>query len=154
MSEKRISNETLGKVVVQVVKDLEKSLKTHEKTQTEQQAELKSITNNAVTQLRGELDRIESFSVDLKPLDEKMKNYINEIEKASEKAKKEFKTPMLEIKTIGIFAFVILAFIGFSYLMNTQAKELKKERERKEHFMRFIQADEKRIKEFNEWAKQ
>ncbi|MDM1384598.1 hypothetical protein HX024_18220, partial [Myroides marinus] len=116
MSEKRVSNETLGKVVVQVVKDLEKSLKTHEKGQAEQQAELKAITNNAVIQLRGELDRIESFSVDLKPLDEKMRNYINEIEKASEKAKKEFKTPMLEIKTIGIFAFVILAFILFSYL--------------------------------------
>ncbi|MCS7475153.1 hypothetical protein [Myroides odoratimimus] len=154
MSEKRISNETLGKVVVQVVKDLEKSLKTHEKTQTEQQAELKAITNKAVIQLRGELDRIESFSVDLKPLDEKMKNYINEIEKASEKAKKEFKTPMLEMKAIGIFAFVLLAFIGFAYLMNTQVKELKKERESKELFIEFIKADEKRIKEFNEWAKQ
>ena len=154
MSEKRISNETLGKVVVQVVKDLEKSLKTHEKTQTEQQAELKAITNNAVIQLRGELDRIESFSVDLKPLDEKMKNYINEIEKASEKAKKEFKTPMLEMKAIGIFVFVLLAFMGFGYMMNNQAKELKKERESKERFIEFIKADEKRIKEFNEWAKQ
>lgn len=153
MSEKRVSNETLGKVVVQVVKDLEKSLKTHEKGQAEQQAELKAITNNAVIQLRGELDRIESFSVDLKPLDEKMRNYVSEIEKASEKAKKEFKTPMLEIKTIGIFAFVILAFILFSYLMNTQAKELKKERESKEHFMRFIQADEKRIEDYKKWAK-
>lgn len=154
MSEKRISNETLGKVVVQVVKDLEKSLKTHEKTQTEQQAELKAITNNAVIQLRGELDRIESFSVDLKPLDEKMKNYINEIEKASEKAKKEFKTPVLGMKIIGIFAFVLLAFMGFTYFMNTQGKELKKERADKERFIEFIKADEKRIKEFNEWAKQ
>ncbi|WP_180092792.1 hypothetical protein, partial [Acinetobacter sp. YH16040] len=103
MSEKRISNETLGKVVVQVVKDLEKSLKTHEKTQKEQQNELREITNKAVIQLRGELDRIESFSVDLKPLDEKMKNYINEIEKASEKAKKEFQTPMLGMRVVGIF---------------------------------------------------
>jgi len=47
-----------------------------------------------------------------------------------------------------------LAFIGFAYLMNTQAKELKKERESKERFIEFIKVDEKRIKEFNEWAKQ
>ncbi|WP_179995867.1 hypothetical protein [Acinetobacter sp. YH16053] len=154
MSEKRISNETLGKVVVQVVKDLEKSLKTHEKTQKEQQNELREITNKAVIQLRGELDRIESFSVDLKPLDEKMKNYINEIEKASEKAKKEFQTPMLGMRVVGIFAFVLLAVLAFSFFTINQAKELKKERESKERFIEFIKADEKRIKEFNEWAKQ
>ncbi|WP_179991772.1 MULTISPECIES: hypothetical protein [unclassified Acinetobacter] len=154
MSEKRISNETLGKVVVQVVKDLEKSLKTHEKTQKEQQNELREITNKAVIQLRGELDRIESFSVDLKPLDEKMKNYINEIEKASEKAKKEFQTPMLGMRVVGIFAFVLLAVLAFSFFTSNQAKELKKERESKERFIEFIKADEKRIKEFNEWAKQ
>lgn len=154
MSEKRVSNETLGKVVVQVVKDLEKSLKTHEKTQKEQQNELREITNKAVIQLRGELDKVERFSVDLKPLDEKMKNYINEIEKASEKAKKEFKTPMLEMKAIGIFAFVLLAVLAFSFFTSNQGKELKKERESKERFIEFIKADEKRIKEFNEWAKQ
>ncbi|WP_180192585.1 hypothetical protein, partial [Acinetobacter sp. 10FS3-1] len=144
MSEKRISNETLGKVVVQVVKDLEKSLKTHEKTQKEQQNELREITNKAVIQLRGELDRIESFSVDLKPLDEKMKNYINEIEKASEKAKKEFQTPMLGMRVVGIFAFVLLAVLAFSFFTSNQAKELKKERESKERFIEFIKADEKR----------
>lgn len=154
MSNTRISNETLGKVVVQVVKDLEKSLKTHEKTQTEQQAELKAITNNAVTQLRGELDRIDSFSVDLRPLDEKMQNYIDELEKASEKTKKELKTPMLGIRVFGVFAFVLLAFIGFAYLMNAQAKELREERDSKEMFIDFIKADEKRIKEFKEWSNQ
>ena len=153
MSEKRVSNETLGKVVVQVVKDLEKSLKTHEKTQTQQQNELREITNNALIQLRGELDKIESFSVDLNPLDEKMKNYINEIEKASEKAKKEFNTPMLGMKVIGIFSFVLLVVLGFFYLMNIQAKELKKERLEKERFIEFIKANPKRIEEFKEWAK-
>ena len=154
MSEKRVSNETLGKVVVQVVKDLEKSLKTHEKTQSQQQAEVKEITERAVIQLRQELDRIERFSVDLSPLDNKMKNYINEIERASEKAKKEFQTPMLGMKVLGVFAFVLLSVLGFFYLMNNQAKELKKERADKERFIEFIKADEKRIKEFNEWAKQ
>ena len=153
MSNTRISNETLGKVVVQVVKDLEKSLKTHEKTQTQQQNELREITNNALIQLRGELDKIESFSVDLNPLDEKMKNYINEIEKASEKAKKEFNTPMLGMKVIGIFSFVLLVVLGFFYLMNIQAKELKKERLEKERFIEFIKANPKRIEEFKEWAK-
>lgn len=153
MSEKRVSNETLGKVVVQVVKDLEKSLKTHEKTQSQQQNELREITNKALIQLRGELDKIERFSVDLNPLDEKMKNYINEIEKASEKAKKEFNTPMLGMKVIGIFSFVLLAVLGFFYLMNTQAKELKKERLEKERFIEFIKANPNRIEEFKEWAK-
>lgn len=154
MSEKRVSNETLGKVVVQVVKDLEKSLKTHEKAQSQQQAEVKQITERAVIQLRQELERIERFSVDLSPLDNKMKNYISEIERASEKAKKEFQTPMLGMRVVGIFAFVLLAVLGFSFLMNNQAKELKKERSDKERFIEFIKADEKRIKEFNEWAKQ
>ncbi|WP_180029167.1 hypothetical protein, partial [Acinetobacter sp. YH16032] len=114
----------------------------------------RDITNNVAIQLRGELDRIESFSVDLKPLDEKMKNYINEIEKASEKAKKEFQTPMLGMRVVGIFAFVLLAVLAFSFFTSNQAKELKKERESKERFIEFIKADEKRIKEFNEWAKQ
>lgn len=154
MSEKRVSNETLGKVVVQVVKDLEKSLKTHEKAQSQQQAEVKEITERVVIQLRQELDRIERFSVDLSPLDNKMKNYISEIERASEKAKKEFKSPMLGMRVVGIFAFVLLTVLGFSFLMNNQAKELKKERADKERFIEFIKADEKRIKEFNEWAKQ
>lgn len=153
MSEKRVSNETLGKVIVQVVKDLEKSLKTHEKTQTQHQVEVKEITNKAVIQLHQELDRIEGFSVDLSPLDDKMKNYINEIEKALEKAKKEFQTPMLSMKVLGVFAFVLLSVLGFFYLMNTQAKELKKERAEKERFIEFIKANEKRIEDFKEWSK-
>lgn len=153
MSEKRVSNETLGKVVVQVVKDLEKSLKTHEKTQTQHQAEVKEITDKAVVQLRQELDRIERFSVDLSPLDNKMKNYISEIERASENAKKELQTPMLGMRVVGIFAFVLLAVFGLFYLMNNQAKELKKERADKEHFIEFIKSDDNLIKAYNTWSK-
>lgn len=74
MSEKRVSNETLGKVVVQVVKDLEKSLKTHEKAQTQHQTQVKEITDKAVVQLRQELDRLESFLTYEKPLDNKMES--------------------------------------------------------------------------------
>lgn len=151
MSEKRISNETLGKVVVQVVKELEKNLKAHEKTQAEHQNEIKQITNKAIFQLSEEINRIERFSVDLKPLDEKMKNYVAEIQKASEKAKKEFNTPMLGMKAIGIFGFVLLSVLAFCFFTSNQTKELQKEREAKEHLIEFIKADKKRIEEYKEW---
>lgn len=154
MSEKRVSNETLGKVVVQVVKDLEKSLKTHEKAQSQQQAEVKQITERAVIQLRQELDRIERFSVDLRPLDDKMNNYLEEINKASEKAQKDLKSPILELKVLGLFFGLFCAVFIFFFFFNEQAKELKKERAEKEQFIEFIKADEKRINEYNKWVKE
>lgn len=49
MSDKRVSNETLGKVIINLVKGFEKNLKTQEQT---------------LTHLREELNRISRFSID------------------------------------------------------------------------------------------
>lgn len=153
MSEKRISNETLGKVIVQVVKDLDKSLKTNEKAQLQNQEELKKISNNIAYELNQEVNRLNSFKVDLSPLDSKLDNYIVKIKKVTEEAQKELKSPILGIKMLGIFFGVIICLMVFFFFFNEQAKELKKERAAKEHFIDFIKADEKRIEQYNNWAK-
>lgn len=63
-------------------------LKAHEKTQAEHQNEIKQITNKAIFQLSEEINRIKRFSVDLKPLDEKMKNLLLKFKKHQKKQKK------------------------------------------------------------------
>ena len=153
MSEnKRVSNETLGKVLVQVVKGLEKSLKSSEKAQIQNQEELKKISNNIVYGLNQEINRLNDFKVDLSPLDEKLNNYIVKINKVTEKAQKELKSPMLSIKVIGLFFSFFIAILVFFYFFNDQSKQLKKERESKEHFIRFIQNDDKTINDYKKWV--
>lgn len=148
MSEKRVSNETLGKVMVQVVKGLEKSLKTNEKAQLQNQEELKKISNNIVYGLNKEVSRLNAFKVDLSPLDDKMSNYIVKINEVTEKAQKELKSPILGIKMLAVFFGFIICLMVFFFFFNEQAKELRKERAAKEHFLRFIESDSKRVEDY------
>ncbi|MDM1039858.1 hypothetical protein HX003_18195 [Myroides odoratimimus] len=153
MSEKRVSNETLGKVIVQVVKNLENNLKASEKAQLQNQEELKKISNNIASELNQEVNRLNSFKVDLSPLDDKLNNYLVQIKKVTEEAQKELKSPILGVKMLGVFFGVIICLMVFFFFFNEQAKDLKKERAAKEHFIDFIKADEKRIEQYNKWAK-
>lgn len=153
MSEKRVSNETLGKVIVQVVKELDKSLKTNEKAQLQNQEELKKISNNIAYELNQEVNRLNTFKVDLSPLDDKLDNYIVKINKATEEAQKELKSPILGVKMLAVFFGIIICLMIFFFFFNEQAKDLKKERAAKEHFIRFIESDEKRLKDYNNWVK-
>lgn len=153
MSEKRVSNETLGKVIVQVVKELEKSLKTAEKSQREHEENLGSISKDIAKGLHYEINRLDAFSVDLRPLDDKMNNYLEQINKVSEDARKELKSPILGLKVLGLVFGLFLSVLVFFFFFNEQAKELKKERAAKEHFIRFIESDEKIIKQYENWAK-
>lgn len=153
MSEKRISNETLGKVIVQVVKDLDKSLKTNEKEQLKNQEELKKISNNIAYDLNQEINRLNAFKVDLSPLDDKLNNYLAKVNEVTEKAQKELKSPMISLRVIGIFFGVMICLMIFFFFFNEQAKEVKKERAAKEHYIRFIESDEKIIKDYKNWVK-
>lgn len=154
MSEKRVSNETLGKVIVQVVKNLENNLKASEKAQVQNQEELKKISNNIAYELNQEVNRLNSFKIDLSPLDDKLNNYLVKVNEVTEKAQKELKSPILGIKMLGVFFGIIICLMAFIFFFNEQAKDLKKERTAKEHFMRFIESDEKRIKDYNNWVKE
>ena len=153
MSEKRVSNETLGKVIVQVVKELEKSLKANEKTQLENQNELKKISNNITYGLHEEINRLNAFKVDLSPLDNKFNSYLVKLNEVAEKTQKELKSPILGIKMLGVFFGIIICLMAFFFFFNEQAKDLKKERAAKEHFIRFIESDQKRIKDYENWVK-
>ena len=155
MSEnKRISNETLGKVVVNVVKDLEKSLKASEKAQIQNQEELKQISNNIAYGLNQEISRLNDFKVDLSPLDDKMNKYLDKLNKVTEQAQNDLKSPMLSMKVIGLFFSFFIAILVFFYFFNKQAKQLEFERAQKQHFIRFIEDSDTRIKDYKNWTKE
>lgn len=153
MSEKRVSNETLGKVIVQVVSNLEKNLKASEKVQKHTQEKIEQIGYNIIQDLEEESRQMQSFKLDLSPLDVKMNNYLEEIKKASEKTQKDLKSPILGLKVLGLFFGLFCAVLVFFFFFNEQAKELKKERADKEHFIEFIKSSDKRIEEYKTWSK-
>ena len=155
MSEnKRVSNETLGKVVVQVVKNLEKNLKTSEKAQLVHQEELKKLSNNITSNLHQGISHLNEFKIDLSPLDVKMNNYLEEINKTAEKARKDIQNPMISFKFLGLFFGLFVATLIFFYFFNRQARELEQERSQKQHFIRFIEASDNRIKDYQKWTKE
>ena len=153
MAVERISNETLSKTLVVVAKNLEKTLKNHETKQEKNQEEIEKIVANAVSTLRTESEKINSFSVDLRPLDDKMKSYLEEIDNSANKLKKAVNTPVLDIKVLSFFVFVLIIFSTFFYFSNEQAKELKKTQNAMNFYIDFIKADKKRMEEFENWRK-
>lgn len=153
MAVERISNETLSKTLVVVAKNLEKTLKDHESKQEKNQEEIQSIVANAVLTLRAESEKINSFSIDLRPLDDKMKSYVEEIDNSAKKLKKAVNTPVLDMKVLGVFAFVLITFATFFYFSNEQSKELKKTQNAMNYYIDFIKSDKKRMEEFEEWRK-
>lgn len=153
MAVERISNETLSKTLVVVAKNLEKTLKNHETKQEKNQEEIQSIVANAVLTLRAESEKINSFSIDLRPLDDRMQSYIEEIDNSTKKLKKAVNTPSLDMKVLGIFAFVLITILTFFYFSNEQTKELKKTQNAMNYYIDFIKSDKKRMEEFEEWRK-
>lgn len=153
MAVERISNETLSKTLVVVAKNLEKTLKNHETKQEKNQEEIQSIVANAVLTLRAESEKINSFSIDLRPLDDRMQSYIEEIDNSTKKLKKAVNTPILDMKVLGIFAFVLITILTFFYFSNEQTKELKKTQNAMNYYIDFIKSDKKRMEEFEEWRK-
>ncbi len=153
MAVERISNETLSKTLVVIAKNLEKTLKKHEAKQEKNQEEIEKIVANAVLTLRSESEKINSFSVDLRPLDDKMKSYLKEIDNRANKLKKAVNTPVLDIKVLGIFAFVLITILTFFYFSNEQTKELQKTQNAMNFYIDFIKSDKKRMEEFEMWRK-
>lgn len=149
MAVERISNETLSKTLVVVAKNLEKTLKNHETKQEKNQEEIQSIVANAVLTLRAESEKINSFSVDLRPLDDKMQSDIKEIDNSAKKLKKAVNTPVLDMKVLGIFAFVLITILTLFYFSNEQTKELKKTQNAMNYYIDFIKSDKKRMEEFD-----
>lgn len=149
MAVERISNETLSKTLVVVAKNLEKTLKNHEAKQEKNQEEIQSIVANAVLTLRAESEKINSFSVDLRPLDDKMQSYLEEIDNSTKKLKKAVNTPVLDMKVLGIF--VLITILTFFYFSNEQFKESKKTQNAMNYYIDFIKSDKKRMEEFEDW---
>ena len=140
----RISNETLGKVIVQVVKDFEKVAKEQEKNGKKQAEELQKVADLAIEKIKTELDKANSVSLDLRPFEEKSKDLVIQIEKVAENLKKQAKPSAINLNVILIYFGTLIIGSGAFYFFNTQAKELKKAQFKNEAFTKFILSDEKR----------
>jgi hypothetical protein len=140
----RISNETLGKVIVQVVKDFEKVAKEQEKNGKKQAEELQKVADLAIEKIKTELDKANSISLDLRPFEEKSKDLVIQIEKVAENLKKQAKPSTINLNVILIYFGTLIIGSGAFYFFNTQAKELKKAQFKNEAFTKFILSDEKR----------
>ena len=150
----RISNETLGKTIVQVVKDFEKVAKTQEKQAKNQAEELQKVTDLAIEKIKAEFEKANAISFDLRPFEEKGKEIIQEMEKVAENAKKQSNLTELSLKTILIYFGVLVIGAGAFYFFNVQAKELKRVQYKNEIFTKYILSDEKRQKEWNEFVRE
>jgi len=149
----KISNETLGKVIVQVVKDFEKVAKEQEKNAKKQAEELQKVTDLAIEKIRTELDKANSVSIDLRPFEEKSKDFIDRLEKASENAKKTSSPTELGLKTILIYFGVLVIGAGAFYFLNSQAKELSKLQYRDKEFVKYLNSDKKRLDDWNAYVR-
>lgn len=108
----RISNETLGKVIVQVVKDFEKVAKKQEENGKKQAEEIQKVTDLAIEKIKSELDKTNNISLDLRPFEDKSKYFVSQMEKVSENAKKISKTPMLGLNVILIYFGTLIIGAG------------------------------------------
>lgn len=149
----RISNETLGKTIVQVVKDFEKVVKGQEKNAKNQADELQKATDLAIEKIKTEFNKINTISFDLRPFEEKGNEIIERIEKVSENTKKQSNLNELKFKIILIYFGTLIIGVGTFYFFNTQAKELKRVQYKNEVFTKYILSDEKKLKEWNEYIK-